>query len=57
MLALGGLILGAQTGRIGMAIAGLVCGQIAAGVWFSFRVLIPALDMTPAPLSTEKTVS
>ena len=57
VLALGGLILGAQTGRIGMAIAGLVCGQIAAGVWFSFRVLIPALDMTPAPLSTEKTVS
>ena len=50
-LALGGLTLGAQTGHIGIAIAGLVLGQCLAGAWFSLRVLIPALDLTPATLT------
>ena len=50
-LALGGLTLGAQTGHIGIAIAGLVMGQCLAGAWFSLRVLIPALDLTPATLT------
>lgn len=50
-LALGGLLLGAQTGRIGFAIAGLVCGQTMAAVWFGTRVLLPALDMRPVALS------
>ena len=45
VLALGGLSIGVQSGRIGLAIAGLVCGQTIAAVWFALRVLIPALDL------------
>lgn len=50
-LALGGLLIGAQSGQIGVAIAGLVCGQTIAGLWFSLRVLVPALETAQVAVS------
>lgn len=43
VMALGGLAIGVQSGRIDLAITGLVAGQTLAAAWFAGRVLLPAL--------------
>ena len=48
--ALGGLAIGVQSGRIDLAIIGLVVGQTLAAAWFAVRVLLPALRGVPAAL-------